>query len=178
LFSNDEIAIENLPSADSVAWRPMDGAFVRRQTVDALIVTAIVTAGIGFLYFVLTQAMARAGHDIALGWLWILPVSIGGPLIMWPRFSVPKMGYAVREHDVLYRSGVFWRHVTIVPFNRIQHVEKSSTPLDRRFGVACLKLYTAGGAGGDLKIAGLGAAVAETLRKYILQKIGDGVDAG
>ena len=61
-------------------------------------------------------------------------------------------------------------------FNRIQHVERSSTPLDRRFRIANLQLYTAGGSGGDLRIQGLPERTAEKLRAFILEKIGSGVE--
>ena len=62
--------------------------------------------------------------------------------------------------------------------NRIQHVEKSSTPLDRRFNLATLQIFTAGGTGGDLKIHGLPARTAEKLRFFILEKIGSSVEQG
>jgi membrane protein YdbS with pleckstrin-like domain len=71
---------------------------------------------------------------------------------------------------------VVFRSVTAIPYNRIQHVETSSTPLDRKFDIAALQLFTAGGSGGDLKISGLGADVAERLRVYILDKIGASIE--
>ena len=86
------------------------------------------------------------------------------------------MGFAVRDKDILYKSGVFWHTVTAIPFNRVQHVEKSSTPLDRRFDIATLQLFTAGGSGGDLKIHGLSARVAEKLRTFVLEKVGSIVE--
>ena len=85
-------------------------------------------------------------------------------LLAWPLLSVPKRGYVVRDKDILFRKGVVWRSVTAVPFNRIQHVETSNTPLDRKFDLATLQLFTAGGSSGDLKIDGLAARVAEQLR--------------
>jgi membrane protein YdbS with pleckstrin-like domain len=105
----------------------------------------------------------------------LLPV-IALPLFVWPMISVPRRAYAVRDKDIIYKSGVFWHTVTAIPFNRIQHVEKSSTPLDRRFSIATLQLFTAGGAGGDLKIHGLPADTAEDLRVFILGKVGASVE--
>jgi membrane protein YdbS with pleckstrin-like domain len=67
--------------------------------------------------------------------------------------------------------------VTAIPFNRIQHVETSSDPLDRKFDLATLQLFTAGGSGGDLKIDGLGKDVAEQLRAYILKKVGASIES-
>jgi membrane protein YdbS with pleckstrin-like domain len=67
--------------------------------------------------------------------------------------------------------------VTAVPFNRIQHVETSNTPFDRRYGIATLRLFTAGGSGADLKIDGLGKKAAEKLRVYILEKAGASIES-
>ncbi len=77
----------------------------------------------------------------------------------------------------MFRSGVFWRSVTAIPFNRIQHVETSSTPLDRQFNISTLQLFTAGGSKGDLKINGLGKDVAEQLRVFILKKVGISIES-
>ena len=116
--------------------------------------------------------------DVSVGWLWLILVFVAIPLATWPFLSVPRKGYSVRERDIIYKSGVIWRSVTAVPFNRIQHVEKSSTPLDRRYQLATLELFTAGGSGGDLRIHGLPARTAEKLRFFILEKIGSSVEQG
>jgi membrane protein YdbS with pleckstrin-like domain len=42
--------------------------------------------------------------------------------------------------------------------------------LQRRFGLASIKFFTAGGSSVDLKIAGLVAEEAERLRAFILQR--------
>ena len=176
MFENAEIGVDALPKVDDVEWQSMDPAFVRRQLTEALIALAITIAGIAALHGILSVALADENVDFSLGWLWLLPVALAIPLITWPIVSVPRKGYAVRERDILYKSGVFWRSVTAIPFNRIQHVEKSSTPLDRRFNLATLQLFTAGGSGGDLKIHGLPAKAAEKLRFFILEKIGTSIE--
>ncbi len=94
-----------------------------------------------------------------------------------PFIAIPRMGFVVREKDIVYRSGVFWHKVTAIPFNRVQHVETSSSPLDRRFNLASLKVFTAGGAGGDLKIDGLGNERAEQLRALVLEKAGASIES-
>lgn len=176
MFENSEIGIDELPKAEIVDWQPMDSKFVRRKLTESAIGLFFTLAGIGALQFILAVAIRDDSVDISLGWLWFIPVLIAIPLLIWPVISVPKIAYAVRERDIIYKSGVFWHTVTAVPFNRIQHVEKSSTPLDRRFNIATLQLFTAGGAGGDLKIHGLPAKTAEKLRFFILEKIGASVE--
>ena len=172
MFENPEIARDDLPQADTVSWLGMGRRFIRRLITQGVIAIVIIAAGIGALQIIFSFAFAGTGKDVNLLWLWLLVPVIGVPMFAWPPVSVPKMGYAVRDKDIVYKSGVFWHTVTAIPFNRIQHVEKSSTPLDRRFNIATLQLFTAGGSGGDLKIHGLPADTAEQLRVFILDKVG------
>ncbi|MBT8067059.1 MAG: PH domain-containing protein [Gammaproteobacteria bacterium] len=172
MFDNDEISPGDLPSVDTIDWQSMDPKLLRRNLTASGIALVFVVAGIGFLQVVLGIAFADENSEIKLGWLWVLPVLIAIPLFSWPPISFPRKGYAVRDKDIVYKNGVFWRTVTAIPFNRIQHVEKSSTPLDRRFQLATLQLFTAGGSGGDLKIHGLPTRTAEKMRVFILEKVG------
>ena len=176
MFENAEIQPEELPTVDSVEWRSMDAKFVRRKLTESAIGMVFTVIGISALQQIFNAAFVDENINISFGWLWLVPLLVGIPIFGWPLVSVPKKGYAVRERDMLYKSGVFWRTVTAIPFNRIQHVEKSSTPLDRRFGIASLQIFTAGGSGGDLKIHGLSTKTAEKLRFFILEKIGSSVE--
>jgi len=174
MFDNAEISPEDLPTVDSVEWQLMDAKFVRRKLTESAIGFLVFLVAIGVLHRVLS--VAAADQEISFGWLWIMPLLVSIPAFVWPLISVPKKGYAIRERDIIYKSGVFWRTVTAIPFNRIQHVEKSSTPLDRRFQLASLQIFTAGGTGGDLTIHGLSAKTTEKLRFFILEKIGSSIE--
>ena len=79
--------------------------------------------------------------------------------------------YALREHDVLFQHGLFWQKTTAVAFNRIQHIDLTYGPIDRKFQIASLKFFTAGGSSVDLKIPGLPEEDAEQIRALILSKI-------
>ena len=167
MFENPEIPLDDLPSMGNLQWQKLDAHYVRRLQIEALIVTAVIAMGV----LVVQWLPLPVDRRVFLG-SWLLVISSGLFSIAWPPFSVPRKGYAIRDKDVVYRSGVFWRTVTAVPFNRVQHVETTSTPLDRHFRQAALQLFTAGSSGGDLKIEGMPADVAESLRLYILEKAG------
>ena len=173
MFENPEVDSDALPKVDDIQWRSMDPKLIRYHVTGSAITLALAVTGIAVFQVVVGGIF---GADISIGYLWALVPIIAVPAFAWPFLSVPRMGYALREHDLLYKSGVFWRTVTAVPFNRIQHVEKSSTPLDRRFQIASLQIFTAGGSGGDLKIHGLPARVAEQIRAFILDKVGASIE--
>ncbi|MEU8779663.1 PH domain-containing protein [Streptomyces sp. NPDC048606] len=84
--------------------------------------------------------------------------------------------YAERADDLLISRGVLWREQTVVPYGRMQLVEVTSGPLERRFGLASVQLHTAAAAS-DAKIPGLVPAEAERLRDR-LTELGEARSAG
>jgi membrane protein YdbS with pleckstrin-like domain len=170
MFQNPEITLEDLPDTDAVQWLTLDPAFRRlRQLQAALIIIAALVPVVAII--IGAQLSLLQAAVIAI--LWAI---VGTALLLWPVLALPKRGYVVRDKDILFRQGLVWRSVTAVPFNRIQHVETSSTPFDRKFALATLQLFTAGGSSGDLKIDGLAAATAEQIRIYILAKAGVSIE--
>lgn len=89
-------------------------------------------------------------------------------LVWYARRSYAAFFYAVREWDVLIASGIVWRRRQSVPRMRIQHVDVASGPIDRRFGVVNLTMYTAGTGEADATIPGLLPGEAEALREMLL----------
>jgi membrane protein YdbS with pleckstrin-like domain len=72
---------------------------------------------------------------------------------------------------LIYRTGLWWKSETTVPFVRVQHSEVIQGPVERIFGLAKLKLYTAGGQTSDLSVPGLRPKKAEELKDFITKKI-------
>lgn len=170
MFENLEVALEELPRADDVEWQPLDPNLKKLQQLQGLLIMLIIAVPLGFVTFFAGIPVLPA-IIIWSNWVLILVA-----VVVWPPIALPKRGYVLRDKDILFKKGVIWRSVTAIPFNRIQHVETSSTPFDRRFGLATLQLFTAGGSGGDLKIDGLAADTAEQLRVFILQKVGRSIE--
>ncbi|WSA97177.1 PH domain-containing protein [Streptomyces sp. NBC_01795] len=84
--------------------------------------------------------------------------------------------YAERADDLLISRGVLRREVTVVPYGRMQLVEVTSGPMERRYGLATLQLHTAA-ATTDASIPGLSPAEAERLRDR-LTELGEARSAG
>ena len=170
MFENPEISLDELPRVESVSWQPMDDSLALQLVIQQMIFVVIIAAvslGTSFLPNVTFLPL----------WLHLLIlVAITIPLVVWPYYSVRKRGIAVRDKDVLNKSGLVVNRVTAIPFNRIQHVETKQGPLDRQFGTASLQIFTAGGSKGDLDIAGMERDRAESLRSMILKRIGSSVE--
>jgi len=171
MFQNPEIALDSLPGMQDLDWHKLHPNYASSMRLQLLVVFLGIGVALAALSFVPDISPREAGG------FWALFLTGAAVLLIWPTFSIPRRGYVLRDRDIVFRSGVIWRSITAVPFNRIQHVETSSTPFDRRYGLATLQLFTAGGSSGDLKIDGLGNDTAEQLRAFILDKAGATVES-
>jgi uncharacterized protein len=72
-------------------------------------------------------------------------------------------GYAEREDDLIVTRGLMFRHVSVVPYGRMQFIDVTAGPIDRAFGLATVQLHTAAAAT-DARIPGLIRSDADALR--------------
>lgn len=90
--------------------------------------------------------------------------------------AVRSWGYAEREDDLMVTRGVLYRQLLVVPYGRMQFVDVTAGPLDRRFGLATVQLHTAAAAT-DAQIPGLEPAEAARLRDRLAAR-GEARSAG
>lgn len=88
--------------------------------------------------------------------------------IVYHYFADPLIKYAAREHDLNFQSGLIFRSLVSQPILRIQHIEIKRGPLERRFDLATLQVFSAGGASYTFNIPGLEYEKAISLRQFIL----------
>jgi len=86
------------------------------------------------------------------------------------RKSFTRKAYALRDKDILYRSGWLVQRLSVCPFIRIQHCSINAGPFERKLGLASISIHTAGTDGADLKIPGLQQETAHALRDFIMKK--------
>ncbi len=85
-------------------------------------------------------------------------------------------GYAERDEDLLVVRGWLFRRMVVVPYGRMQFVDVSAGPLERRFNLATVQLHTAAAAS-DARIPGLPPDEAHRLRDT-LARLGEARSAG
>ena len=87
---------------------------------------------------------------------------------VWPRVRHEHMGYRVDETGFTIRRGVLWWSVTSIPSARIQHIDVSQGPLERRFDIASLTVHTAGTQDASVALGGLPHRVALEIRDFLV----------
>lgn len=106
----------------------------------------------------------------------MLIVAIAGVALSWwwPPLSYQHLRFGVDETGIAIESGVIWRSRIALPRVRIQHTDVSQGPLQRRYGVGTLKLYTAGSRHTRIELPGLAYDDAIALRDALLAEKGSG----
>lgn len=162
LFSNVQLDLTSLPNADHLEMIPLERAYKTVRYISGGIIASIMILVV-WVIVLLEPRIWPYGFYLAafvsLLALWI---------IFYNGISFHHMGYALREKDISFKSGLWWKSMTTVPFNRVQHCDLKQGILDRKFGLSKLTIYTAGGQSTDLMIPGLLPETAEQLKSFIL----------
>jgi membrane protein YdbS with pleckstrin-like domain len=166
-FANPAIDISTLPQAETISLQPIERTYWKVLQLEWLIVSALVLIGGSTLIYFIRGLQANWFMALA-GSAWLVITAFSYWLI---KKSFSRKAYAMRERDVLYRTGWIIRRLHICPFNRIQHCSVHAGPLERKYGLASISLFTAGSEGSDLRIPGLTEETASTIREFIMQKV-------
>ena len=165
LFINSAINLSELPVAEEVSLKP-----VERKYLSLLRIEWTITAVVIFTFVAATLYFAKPVSP----WHIIIPVLavlLLAYYYIYQERAFNFMAYAVREKDIISQKGWIIRSIKICPFNRVQNCTLNTGPLERKYGLASLSLYTAGSSGADMRINGLSMEEAEILRQFILNKI-------
>ena len=168
-FSNGQIDPETLPRFEAVEFERLSPKYAPLVLGISAAFWTLVVLGV-----VVANILAD-GLRSAVFSLRALPYIFGAAILiaflMWVAWkSASVIRYAVREHDVIVRTGIFWRKETVQPIVRIQHVEQTQGPLEKRFGLYTLKLFSAGTGHVTFQIPGLTARTAARLKRFLLEK--------
>ncbi|MCG8467458.1 MAG: PH domain-containing protein [Gemmatimonadetes bacterium] len=144
----------SVPAARFVAWIVTAGAAV---TLGVAAVVTWVAADLG----------VTVGALMALGWT----IIVGGLtwwLQTWPAIWYRHASYVVNPEGLEIRRGVLFRKVISVPRSRVQHTDVTQGPIDRRFGLGTLDIYTAGTDHAKVDLPGLDHDLAFRIRDHLL----------
>ena len=130
---------------DTTELKPVHPRSFRRSATRYALLIAVSAGGLAF---------------VNLRFLWLLAAL---PLAwMVARWQYRMRGYALAAEHVVLRSGVLNRITWIVPDDKIQTLHLTTTPFQRRHGLASLEVDTASG-GSQPTLIDVGLADAESL---------------
>ena len=166
-FTNNPIDIAQLPKFEEVQLKGLNPKYITVLLFNFSLLLILVIVGFSTLFYFNQDAFSKAiWMAIVVG----IVLFLAG-LVLFTKFSFHKKGYAFREHDAIYKSGLISETTTIIPFNRVQHVALHQGFISRKLGLASIELFTAGGSSSDLEIPGLLLADAQLIKNLVSQKI-------
>jgi uncharacterized protein len=150
--------------------RPLDPRFIPFQRAVGWIVTGSVAAGSLFALVVFLLGESRSVVSMALlAALWPVGIaSLGWFGYRFPELEYRHTWYTVDDHGIEIQRGVYWRDLTNVPRSRVQHTDVRQGPIERRYGLATLIIYTAGTAHARVELPGVSHTDALKIRDQLL----------
>lgn len=165
-FHNEQIDIDSLPTIEKIEMIPIEKDYYKVLLLNSLLSY--------FFLFVITFVgrLFYRGTNWSLFFPFILVLLCIGIAIHFigTKKGFSKRKYGLRNFDISYTEGWLYTQFYTVPFVRTQHVEIKQSFISKHFGLANLKVFTAG-AGDDVYIKGLNAEKAEEIRTFIISKI-------
>jgi membrane protein YdbS with pleckstrin-like domain len=167
MFENE--LVSNFPSITEIVFKPINKKHLKVILLNVVLLFSIILIGIFSVdYFNLLEEINSYISIIYIAFTLIFIIVI---LLVFVGFK--KRKYAVREKDISYKSGIFLKKLTTVPFSRIQHIEVDEGLFSRFFQLASLSVYTAGDSSDDLEIKGITKKEALEIKEFISQKINE-----
>ena len=166
-FENNKILAQDLPNYEAVSGTALDKKYYSVVLIGTFIVFIFVSFGLilCFCFFDFLKSVPyKKAAATAYFTFWGLYV-----LYSWVGFK--RKSYCYRTHDVIYNFGVFHKTTVLIPFNRIQHIALHQGFFSRKFGLASLQFYTAGGSATDVSIPGIPLDMAKSFKEAISEKI-------
>ena len=141
-------------------WQPVSRDLITTRTIALVAWVVPFLAGSGVAAVMLSR------------FFWILFAVFAADLIwgLWLiRRQVSAMSYIELAEDLVIRKGRLFRSVSSVPYGRLQYVDVQSGPLERKYGMATLQIFTASPST-SATIPGLPIATAEEMRERLMAR--------
>ena len=162
-FENPIVDFKDLPQTELIEFEPLPKRYLNYRRLTFSILLLVLSA--------MWIAPLIAGELIGVAISGAVWLCISLLIFLFEKKRYHQKGLALREHDISYKEGVFFQKTVTIPFNRIQHSEISRGPIERKFKLSTLKIFTAGGSQSDLSISGLDPDRAQELKDFIAKSV-------
>ena len=116
LMTNKQLTIDNIDCVENLHYTPLERKYLKVLYVKTLF---IYLAFMVLALFLLLADTFNYRYLTVVGMEGVLLIALVANLFLLPKAFAYK-GFAIREHDVTYRSGLFFPSVTTIPFCKIQ----------------------------------------------------------
>ena len=167
--SNHQIYLEEIneriDQVENLHYQPVEPLYRNVQMILTAI-TYLILAGLALLLLLLDNPVWCL---IAEG---IIIASLAVNLLILRKAWTFK-GYALREYDLSYRSGLIFPTITTIPFNRMQQVGTKQNPISKLFKLYSVEVVNGAQLEAAISIPGLTEEKANQIKNIIIEKMRD-----
>lgn len=163
---NRQIWPDDVQPVENLEFQPVEPIYTRVLTAR-IILSYIIFIGLAFIILAFEESYR---WWILLGVEAILVIALVINLVLVHKIYDFK-GYALRDKDISYRSGIFFTSVKTVPFSKIQQVSVRTNPIARMFGLSYLDIVNGSQSSvNQITIPGLTSDDAERIKALLINK--------
>lgn len=170
-----EHGLEAAVDADAEGFEGRPPEALRAARLVGWVVILVIAAGSAVPAFLLLSRGFNLGAVLAAVVQLAAVMALGLGVHLYAGASHRRLRWRLDEVGLRIRRGVWWRAETLVPLSRLQHVDLNRGPIERRYGLASLKVYTAGTRLASVDLTGLADARAVELRDALISDDDDAV---
>jgi len=126
--------------------KSLDKKGITVMRINALISGVITLLLIGIIaMFIYPEIENTLGKTLVITISLIIIIVVIINIIIFPKIRYDRYKYLVTDERIEVKKGLFLITTSIIQIKRIQKLELSNGPIDRKFGLSNVEIYTAAG---------------------------------
>ncbi len=165
-FENPQILAEYLPDFTQIHFEKLSPKYMIILGLRNVLFFGLFIAAWSVFHFVSEDLPSRIYIGVTIAW-----IALGLLRLILIFLTFPKRGYAIRSHDILFRTGIWVEETTIVPIHKLQHIVYQQGFVEKLFDLARLEGFTAGGGSSDISLYGISKNEILKIQNYLQEKM-------
>lgn len=166
-MTNRQLNFENIDKVENLNYTPLEKKYLKVQTVKTILVY-IIFMGLTLLFLLAEEFAYRVVTTIGIECVFLTAMIVN--LFLLPKAYSYK-GFAIREHDITYRSGIIFPKTVTIPFCKVQQVSVRQTPVTRMFGLYAVDIVNGAQFLAETTIPGLTKEKADGIKALLIERI-------
>jgi membrane protein YdbS with pleckstrin-like domain len=142
-------------------------SWVISRAISTLITAIILIGGDYFLTVKLNAFNGTVNFYIRIG-IAIIIILMLLNTILYPSIEYKQWRYLINKDKIEFSEGIYWIKKVTIPIVRVQHIKIKQGPLNRKFKLADIQIYTAGG---NYTIPNIELDKAEEISDFLKDKV-------
>lgn len=163
-MTNRQVWCDDIQPIENLCFEPVERSYMNVVVIRIIIVYILLMACALLIPLMWEQWLPMLIVDCVLAVAFVVNVALAHKIYNFK-------GYALRERDISYRTGIFFTSVTTIPFSKIQQVSLRMNLVSRIFKLYYVDVVNGSqSASNRLTIPGLTLEKAERLKSLLINK--------